>query len=347
MQSKTTQRPGWIPSRLREHRDAHGLTLEAAGERLRQAAGRHGLSVPAANFQTLWAHEQGTVFPGPHYRRAYCLLYEATEPELGFRPALPGESQKAEIVISDLPAPTDPAADNAAALVIEETFTKVSVGGIEASDSPPGLLRSRVVDAWRRRHGGGSPRPILALVGGYAGSGKTEFSRFLSDITGWAFLDKDSLTRCIVERLLVSLGGDPNDRHTDLYLKEVRPFEYRCLMETAWDNLNVGTSAILSAPFIAELKDEAWFARLENRCAAKGIDVAAIWVRCDPESMREYIEFRGAARDAWKLENWEQYAASLNVETSPPTAHVTIDNRLGAAISLADQTREALKRILT
>ncbi|MFI9556132.1 AAA family ATPase [Nonomuraea endophytica] len=251
------------------------------------------------------------------------------------------------MMISDLPAPADPAADNAAAAVIEAAFTKVSADDIEPGDSPQALLRSRVVDAWRRRHGGGSPRPILVLVGGYAGSGKTEFSRFLSDITGWAFLDKDSLTRPIVERLLVTLGGDPHDRHTDLYLKEVRPFEYRCLMETAWDNLHVGTSAILSAPFIAELKDEAWFTRLENKCAAKGIDVAAIWVRCDPDSMREYIEFRGAARDAWKLDNWEQYAAGLDTDTSPPTAHLTVDNRLGSAISLADQTREALKRILS
>ncbi|WP_230878398.1 AAA family ATPase [Planomonospora sp. ID67723] len=246
-----------------------------------------------------------------------------------------------------MPAPSDPAADNAAAEVIKEAFTKVSIGGVPSDGSPQALIRKRVVDAWCRRHGGGSPKPILVLVGGYAGSGKTEFSRFLSDITGWAFLDKDSLTRCIVERLLVSLGGDPNDRHTDLYLKEVRPLEYRCLMETAWDNLHVGTSTILSAPFISEMKDTAWFTRLENRCAAKGIDVAAIWVRCDAESMREYIEFRGAARDSWKLENWEHYVDGLAVEVSPPTAHVTIDNRLGAAISLADQTREALKRILT
>lgn len=343
---KATQRPGWNPARLRQHREAHGLTLEAAGERLRQTAQRHGLSVPAANFQTLWGHEQGHIYPGPHYRRAYCLLYEATEPELGFRPPLPGEMRKAEIVISDLPAPSDPAADNAAAQIIEETFTKVSINGITDS-SPQALLRKRVVDAWRRRHGGGSPKPILVLVGGYAGSGKTEFSRFLSDITGWAFLDKDSLTRCMAERLLVSLGGDPNDRHTELYLTQVRPLEYRCLMEAAWDNLGVGTSTILSAPFIAELRDTAWFTRLENRCAAKGIDLAAIWVQCDLESMREYIEFRGAARDTWKLQNWEQYVAGLDVETSPSTVHITVDNRLGAAISLADQTRETLKRILT
>ncbi|MFI7425250.1 hypothetical protein [Nonomuraea sp. NPDC049684] len=151
----------------------------------------------------------------------------------------------------------------------------------------------------------------------------------------------------MVERLLVSLGGDPHDRHTELYLSEVRPLEYRCLMENAFDNLKVGTSAILAAPFIAELQSPDWISRLTNRCAAKGIDVAVVWVRCDADSMREYIEFRGAPRDAWKLANWQTYVSGLNSETSPPTAHITVDNRLGAAISLADQTRETLKRILT
>ncbi|MDA0632269.1 AAA family ATPase [Nonomuraea sp. MCN248] len=242
-----------------------------------------------------------------------------------------------------MPQPSDPAADNAAAQVIEQTLVKVSGAPANAEQN---ALHNRVVDAWRRRHGQGSPKPILTLVGGYAGSGKTEFSRFLSDITGWAFLDKDSITRAMVERLLVSLGGDPHDRHTELYLREVRPLEYRCLMETAFDNLKVGTSAILAAPFIAELADPAWISRLTNRYAAKGIDVAVVWVRCDVESMREYIEFRGAPRDGWKLKNWETYTSGLQTDTSPETAHITVDNRLGAAISLADQTRETLKRIL-
>ncbi|MFG2078686.1 AAA family ATPase [Nonomuraea maritima] len=246
--------------------------------------------------------------------------------------------------ISELPQPTDPASDNAAAEVIEQALVKVSGSPTNAEQN---ALLNRVVDAWRRRHGQGSPKPILTLVGGYAGSGKTEFSRFLSDITGWAFLDKDSLTRPMAERLLVSLGGDPHDRHSELYLREVRPLEYRCLMDTAFDNLKARTSAILSAPFIAELCDPDWVSRLTNRCASRGIDVAVVWVRCDVESMREYIEFRGAARDAWKLQNWETYVSALNTETSPPTAHITVDNRLGAAISLADQTRETLKRILT
>ena len=43
---------------------------------------------------------------------------------------------------------------------------------------------------------------MLILVGGYAGSGKSEFGSFLSNITGWTLLDKDLLTRPLAEGLL-------------------------------------------------------------------------------------------------------------------------------------------------
>ncbi|MEV4372953.1 AAA family ATPase [Nonomuraea sp. NPDC049637] len=206
-------------------------------------------------------------------------------------------------------------------------------------------LLNGVMGAWRRHQSQGSSKPSLTLIAGYAGSGKTEFSRFLSEVTGWALIDKDTLTRPLVERLLVALGGDPHDRHTELYLREVRPLEYRCLMDTAFDVLGSGTSVILSAPFIAELADRDWVVRLTNRCATRGIEVAALWVRCDAESMRRHFELRDDPRDAWKLQNWDAYVSTLNTDTSPSTAHITVDNRFGAAINLVNQAREALKDI--
>jgi hypothetical protein len=83
------------------HREEIGLTLEDTGEKLREIADRHGFNI-AANFQTIWGHEKGTVYPGPHYRRAYCRLYRRNEAQLGFRRALPGEDAPVESV----PAPT-------------------------------------------------------------------------------------------------------------------------------------------------------------------------------------------------------------------------------------------------
>jgi predicted kinase len=208
-------------------------------------------------------------------------------------------------------------------------------------------LKTRVANAWHGRAvANANGNPVLVLVGGYAGSGKTEFARFLSDLSGWALLDKDALTRRLTERLLVSLNGDPHDRHTDLYRADVRPHEYRCLMNSAYANIECGVSLILAAPFITELNDPGWLPRLTHRCKAKGVDVTAIWVHSDIDTMREYIELRDAARDGWKLTHWDEYTAGINTDDPPEAAHLTIDNRLGAAVSLADQTRRTLAKLV-
>ncbi|MFC4912228.1 AAA family ATPase [Actinomadura gamaensis] len=207
-------------------------------------------------------------------------------------------------------------------------------------------LKARVATALHsRRFTTAAAGPILVLVGGYAGSGKTEFARFLSDLTGWAVLDKDAMTRRLTERLLISLGGDPHDRHTEFYKAEVRPHEYRCLMNAAYGNIDAGVSMILSAPFIAELHTLGWLERLTHRCQARGVEAAAIWVNSDRDTMHEYIETRDAPRDRWKLSHWDEYTSTL--EDDPPTGvTTTIDNRQGAAVSLAEQTRTTLRKLM-
>ncbi|MDT0347554.1 AAA family ATPase [Streptomyces litchfieldiae] len=328
-------RAGWRPERLREQREAHGLTLEEAGERLRAVAEQARLKgIPAANPQTLWQHEQGEVFPGPHYRRAYCLLYRATEPQLGFRNPLPGE--ESQFILTPLPEQRN----GQHVLAVERALMRIAPGTDEVDHLG---MQQRVMDAWKRRHTGGDPhRPVVVLVGGYAGSGKTEFARFLTQLTGWPLLDKDPLTRPLVEALLEALGSDAHDRHTETYRTQVRPVEYASLMAAVHANIACQISTVVTAPFLAELSDAGWMQRLTHRCAAAGVDVAPIWVQCDPDSMHEYISHRGAARDAWKLARWDEYLATVDAELRPAVPHLVVDNRMGAAISLADQARLAL-----
>ncbi|MFI0352516.1 AAA family ATPase [Actinomadura sp. 9N407] len=208
-------------------------------------------------------------------------------------------------------------------------------------------LKARIANAWHGRAvANAGAGPVLILVGGYAGSGKTEFARFLSGLTGWACLDKDALTRRTTERLLISMAADPHDRHTDLYKTQVRPHEYRSLMNSAYGNIESGVSIILAAPFITELNTNGWLPRLTHRCQAKGVDVTAIWVHNDIDTMREYIEVRDAPRDHWKLNHWDEYTSTLNTEQPPPGVRHTIDNRLGAATSLAEQTRDTLRKLM-
>lgn len=230
--------------------------------------------------------------------------------------------------------------------VLEPTFARLQhrSGTVPVDAFGPGKLEHRVLDACHEHQRPRKESPMLVLVGGYAGSGKTEFGRFLSSITGWTLLDKDMLTRPLAEGLLVSLGGDPNDRQTPVYRQRVRPLEYRCLLSTAYENLMRGVSTVLTAPFVAEIADEAWLSRMLNRCAERAIDVTVVWMHCDLGTMRDYLQSRGAARDSWKLTSWEEYAATVDLALRPRCDHVVVDNCLNAATSLAEQARSLVAR---
>lgn len=168
--------------------------------------------------------------------------------------------------------------------------------------------------------------PQIVLVGGYAGSGKTEFGRILARATGWPILDKDTATRPVVEMALDTLGLPTHDRESPSYLELIRPREYEGLMASADENASCGLSAIVTAPFLRELHDSKWLARTEAQFQRYGAEVRLVWIRCDAESMRTYLRKRGAARDATKLSDWDEYLKSVDPSLRPARDHFLVDN---------------------
>lgn len=187
--------------------------------------------------------------------------------------------------------------------------------------------------------------PHVMLVGGYAGSGKTELGRILARETGWPMLDKDTMTRPVVEAALEILGCSPHDRESDKYLEIIRPREYEALISAMTENVQCGNSAIVTAPFIREFKDAAWLSRISATCESMNATVSVVWVYCDAETMHTYIRHRGAARDASKLENWDSYLAGIDVDFQPPVPHVVVDNR-AAGVPLQAQARDLVASVV-
>lgn len=177
---------------------------------------------------------------------------------------------------------------------------------------------------------GADRAPTALLIGGYAGSGKSELGKIIARRTGWPILDKDTTTRPVVEAALDRLGMSPHDRESSVYLQVVRPAEYQALTSAVLENIDCGVSVVATAPFIAELRDEAWCARFQSSVANAGGELHVVWVRCDPESMHHYLRHRGAARDAGKLSDWESYLAGVDLEYTPAIEHTLVDNSLGA-----------------
>ncbi|WP_404816548.1 AAA family ATPase [Streptomyces thermolineatus] len=192
----------------------------------------------------------------------------------------------------------------------------------------------------------GTSTLTLALVAGFAGSGKSEAGKLLAAATGWAMLDKDTLTRPMTEQLLRALDGDPDDRHSATYLEHARPLEYECLMKAAWENLECGISAVLVAPFLSEASDARWTSRVIRRCRRLGARFEMLWVDSDMESMHERLISRNASRDTWKLAHWPTYTAGIDLGLRPVVTHHLVDNRLTSARPLAEQVEAVAQRLL-
>jgi DNA-binding transcriptional regulator YhcF (GntR family) len=187
--------------------------------------------------------------------------------------------------------------------------------------------------------------PHVILIGGYAGSGKTELGRVLARETGWPMLDKDTLTRPVVEAALEVLGCSPHDRESETYLNIIRPREYESLISAMIENVQCGTSAIVTAPFIRELHDTAWINRITATCQDMNATLSIAWVYCDAATMHTYVRHRGAARDASKLESWGAYLEAIDLEFRPPVPHTVIDNSASGA-PLQVQAKKLLAAVI-
>lgn len=151
----------------------------------------------------------------------------------------------------------------------------------------------------------------LILIGGLAGSGKSSLGKLLARRLGYAYLDKDTLTRELVDALVVEAGSEvgPGDRDTDIYRDRVRPHEYACFMNTIAENVELGVSTIATAPFISEMNDADWIEDMTEMAEDHGASVHFIWMNCDIPITKNRITSRNARRDQIKLSIWRAYEA--------------------------------------
>ena len=153
---------------------------------------------------------------------------------------------------------------------------------------------------------------VVLLVGGHAGVGKTTLARHIAKLNRVALIDKDSATRPLVDVLMGELTGVPGDRYSPEYLSQVRGYEYDCMMSTAMDIAENGVHVAVVAPFLQELTNAGWMRTFREKCEDRGYRLATLWVDYPPgdEHRRRIIE-RGAERDLWKMDHWDEFEYSL------------------------------------
>lgn len=177
----------------------------------------------------------------------------------------------------------------------------------------------------------------LVIIGGFAGSGKTELAKLIARGTRWPLLDKDTLTRPLVEALAELVCGDMDDRHTQEYFTGVRPLEYQSLMSTAEEIIEHGCSVVVAAPFIRELSDSAFIEGLWDLQARYSVNLHVVWVDCDADTMFDRLAARGASRDRWKLAAWEDYLDTIDLSARPGLPYTVISNGCDSAATMGEE----------
>jgi hypothetical protein len=76
-----------------------------------------------------------------------------------------------------------------------------------------------------------------------------------------------------------------------------------------------------------------------------GGTVHLVWVKSDQATLLRRLTARGLGRDAAKLAEFERFCASMRVGAEPAAPHLTVDNRLTAAMPLAEQVTALAKNL--
>ena len=152
--------------------------------------------------------------------------------------------------------------------------------------------------------------PILRIVIGTAGSGKSTIAQRLARQHAAAYLDKDAMSARFVEAALIAAGYDPGDRESNAYYREhLLPLEYDSLLDVTGANLRIGRPVVVDAPFSPYLADPGFITAAAERFDWPPVGVEVVRIRIFPATLQQRLRERGLERDRVKLAHWDQYWA--------------------------------------
>ncbi len=156
--------------------------------------------------------------------------------------------------------------------------------------------------------------PILLLVMGAPGSGKSTVSKSLLETCNFVYLDNNFIADSISR----------DSRVDDAYL-ELRRLVYDSLYRIASENLKVRNSVLLDVPHITHMTSTTWRDEINGIASATGATLKIVRCYCSERTLLQRIRSRGEPRDQWKLDNWPQFLEKEPMMVSIPLSHIDVN----------------------
>ncbi len=153
----------------------------------------------------------------------------------------------------------------------------------------------------------------LILVTSPPACGKTYVSKMLARaLNPIVYLDKDTLI--VLSKQIFVVAGQEYNRSSKFFEDNIRNYEYDAVVDLALESLDYADRCLINAPFTREVRDAEYMRNLRLRLNKKGVKLAVIWVKTDPEVVHQRMLARNSDRDVWKIQHWDEYSAKVNYD---------------------------------
>ncbi|WP_372814469.1 AAA family ATPase [Paenibacillus sp.] len=154
--------------------------------------------------------------------------------------------------------------------------------------------------------------PTVIFLIGPAGSGKSTIGKLISSKYNCCYLDKDVVCNKLTGLILESNGYSPHERDgCTFYSDVVMDLEYQTLLDIANDNLQLGRSVVLDAPFLGYFSNRNYIHELKEKYDWQNVKPLVLQVTVDFSVLKERMQARALERDAWKFSNWDTFIQSI------------------------------------
>lgn len=180
----------------------------------------------------------------------------------------------------------------------------------------------------------------LILVTSPPACGKTFICRRLANaLTNCVYLDKDTLI--VLSKQIFKVAGEDYNRSSEFFQREIRDYEYYCVLDLAMEALEYNDTVLINAPFSDEIHDEKYMKKLSAKLAKIDTKLVVIWVNTRVEVCKERMIRRASDRDTWKLAHWDKYIAKCNFKKPEH-----IENLIVFENSSEGEFNESMKRVV-